>query len=293
MDQHEVRSRAYSMPLSSPAFPRGPYRFRDREYLIIGYRTDPARLRALIPEPLQPVDDIVKYEFIRMPDANGFGDYTESGQVVAMLQQGGFRAKPVMSNADPPVHTRIRKYTWQAFTPKRIAQLEPEVRRLVTRFLDQIEGAGRADLVRQMFYELQVLVLFIFLGMPEEDVARVKTWSRNRLMLTWGRLSDEQRHKWTEVVGTLRERWQAARGALAAMSQGQPLDEVQRGQLAELESIVHHLSLEKVKDDTVWRKDEADAWFRLLDLLRSSDLAELERAAFSQVLLLRELGERP
>jgi cytochrome P450 len=124
--------------------------------------------------------------------------------VVAMLQQGGFRAKPVMSNADPPIHTRIRKFTWQSFTPKRIAQLEPDVRRLVTRFLDQIEGAHRADLVRQMFYELPVLVLFIFLGMPEADVARVKTWSRNRLMLTWGRLSDEQQQ--AEAAGLL-EYW--------------------------------------------------------------------------------------
>ncbi len=113
-------------------------------------------------------------------------------QVVEMLQAGGFRAKPVMSNADPPDHTRIRKFTWQAFAPKRIAQLEPQLRRLVTRFIDQIEGERRADLVRQMFYELPVLVLFIFLGMPEEDVARVKTWARHRLMLTWGRLSDEQ-----------------------------------------------------------------------------------------------------
>jgi cytochrome P450 len=113
-------------------------------------------------------------------------------QVVQMLQTGGFGARPVMSNADPPVHTRIRKYTWAAFTPKRIAQLEPEVRRLVTRFIDRFTGAHRVDLVREMFYELPVLVLFIFLGMPEEDVARVKTWARNRLMLTWGRLSDEQ-----------------------------------------------------------------------------------------------------
>jgi cytochrome P450 len=113
-------------------------------------------------------------------------------QVVQMLQTGGLRTKPVMSNADPPDHTRIRKFTWQAFTPKRIAQLEPDVRRLVTRFIDRIEGEGKVDLVRQMFYELPVLVLFIFLGMPEEDVARVKTWARNRLMLTWGRLSDEQ-----------------------------------------------------------------------------------------------------
>jgi cytochrome P450 len=125
-------------------------------------------------------------------------------EVIGMLQNGGFKAKPVMSNADPPVHTRIRKFTWQAFTPKRIAQLEPEVRRLVTRFLGQIEGAGKADLVRQVFYELPVLVLFIFLGMPEEDVVRVKTWSRNRLMLTWGRVSDEQQA--AEAAGLL-EYW--------------------------------------------------------------------------------------
>lgn len=113
-------------------------------------------------------------------------------EVTQMLQAGGFGARPVMSNADPPVHTRIRKYTWQAFTPKRIAQLEPDVRRLVTRFIDRFAGERRADLVREMFYELPVLVLFIFLGMPEKDVDRVKTWARNRLMLTWGRLSDEQ-----------------------------------------------------------------------------------------------------
>jgi hypothetical protein len=125
-------------------------------------------------------------------------------QVAQMLQTGGFRTKPVMSNADPPDHTRIRKFTWQAFTPKRIAQLEPDVRRLVTRFIEQIEAEGRADLVRQMFYDLPVLVLFIFLGMPEEDVARVKTWSRNRLMLTWGRLPDDQQMR--EANGLL-EYW--------------------------------------------------------------------------------------
>jgi hypothetical protein len=59
------------------------------------------------------------------------------------------------------------------------------------RYIDQIEGAGRADLVRLMFYESPVLVLFLFLGMPDKDVAKVKTCARNRLMLTRDRLSDE------------------------------------------------------------------------------------------------------
>ena len=49
MRADEVRERAFAMPLTSPAYPPGPYRFIDREYLIISYRTDPAKLRALGP----------------------------------------------------------------------------------------------------------------------------------------------------------------------------------------------------------------------------------------------------
>ncbi|CUT09442.1 Acetoacetate decarboxylase EC 4114 [Bradyrhizobium sp.] len=90
MRENDVRKRAFAMPLTSPAYPPGPYRFVDREYLIITYRTDPARLRAVVPEPLELEDDeaLVKYEFIRMPDSNGFGDYTESGQVIPVSFRG-------------------------------------------------------------------------------------------------------------------------------------------------------------------------------------------------------------
>ena len=37
MRADEVRERAFAMPLTSPAYPPGPYRFIDREYLIISY----------------------------------------------------------------------------------------------------------------------------------------------------------------------------------------------------------------------------------------------------------------
>ena len=64
------------MPLTSPAYPIGPYRFFHREFLIITYRTDPQKLRELVPEPLKIDEPLVKFEFIRMPDSTGFGDYT-------------------------------------------------------------------------------------------------------------------------------------------------------------------------------------------------------------------------
>ena len=85
-------ARAFAMPLTSPAFPPGPYRFRQREYLIIAYRTDPDKLRALVPEPLEVGEPVVKYEFIRMPDSTGFGDCTETGQVIPVSWMAGIRA---------------------------------------------------------------------------------------------------------------------------------------------------------------------------------------------------------
>jgi len=88
MDASEVKARAFAMPLTSPAFPPGPYRFVDREFFIVTYRTDPDALRAVIPAPLEFTQPLVKYEFIRMPDSTGFGDYTESGQVIPVKFAG-------------------------------------------------------------------------------------------------------------------------------------------------------------------------------------------------------------
>jgi acetoacetate decarboxylase len=87
MQADRVRQ-AYAMPLTNPAYPKGPYRFFNREYVIITYRTDREALRAVVPEPLELGEPLVKYEFIRMPDSTGFGDYTESGQVIPVRFQG-------------------------------------------------------------------------------------------------------------------------------------------------------------------------------------------------------------
>jgi len=105
MKMAEVREQAYSMPLTSPAYPRGPYRFVDRQFLIITYRTDPGRLRAVIPEPLEFTEPLVKFEFIRMPDSTGFGDYTECGQVIPVHFQGkeGGYSHAMYLNDGPPI----------------------------------------------------------------------------------------------------------------------------------------------------------------------------------------------
>jgi acetoacetate decarboxylase len=105
MDIETVRKTAFAMPLTAPAFPVGPYRFVRREYMIITYRSDPEAIARIVPAPLEPAGDTVKYEFIRMPDSTGFGDYTETGQVIPVTYKGarGAYTHAMFLNDEAPI----------------------------------------------------------------------------------------------------------------------------------------------------------------------------------------------
>ena len=108
----DVRAKAFAMPLNNPAYPPGPYRFYNREFIIISYRTDPEILRSVVPEPLEVVGDTVNYEFIRMPDSTGFGDYTESGQVIPVSlngRRGSYTHCMFLDDESPIVRLRARQ----------------------------------------------------------------------------------------------------------------------------------------------------------------------------------------
>ncbi len=88
MTRDEILSAA-SMPLFSPSYPKGPFAFVRREYLIVSYETDADALRAALPEPLEPAPgNLAFYEWMKMPDASGFGDYEESGSGIRALWRG-------------------------------------------------------------------------------------------------------------------------------------------------------------------------------------------------------------
>src|SRR5215470_4679460 len=106
------------------------------------------------------------------------------------LDDGGFRAVPTLTNADPPAHTRVRKLVNVAFTPRRVAEMEGFVRDLVTRLCIERFHGGRADIVRDLAWEVPVLVLFRILGVTDNEVPRVKEGSWNRILFDYGRPDD-------------------------------------------------------------------------------------------------------
>ena len=96
-----------AMPLNDPSYPPGPYRFY--EYFVIEHLTDPDALRAVVREPLEVSDPIVKFEFIRLPDTTGFGDFTECGQMIPVSFQGesGIFVHSMYLDDEAPVAGRL------------------------------------------------------------------------------------------------------------------------------------------------------------------------------------------
>ncbi|GAA0608839.1 cytochrome P450 [Sporichthya brevicatena] len=84
---------------------------------------------------------------------------------------------PVLLFTDPPLHKRQRQLVSAAFSPKRIKQLEPEVRRLVDELIDGFIGDGKVDLVPQFAIPLPMTVIATMLGVPPENMDQFKRWS--------------------------------------------------------------------------------------------------------------------
>jgi len=75
-------ARLHATPAGAPPYPLTSNRFVDREYLNITYRTDPDALRAVVPEPLEIDEPLVRFEIMHMGDVGSFGPYTEAGQAI-------------------------------------------------------------------------------------------------------------------------------------------------------------------------------------------------------------------
>jgi cytochrome P450 len=70
---------------------------------------------------------------------------------------------------DPPLHDAHRALMARLFTPRRIAQIEPQVRAYCTRSLDPLVGGGRIDFIAHLGSQMPMRVIGMLLGIPEAD----------------------------------------------------------------------------------------------------------------------------
>jgi cytochrome P450 family 130 len=88
---------------------------------------------------------------------------------------------PQMIYFDPPRHTALRALVSRAFTPKRVAEVEPLVRRTARELCDVIEARGSCELQHEFAALLPSVVIGRMIGLPEEHVASFREWTESFL----------------------------------------------------------------------------------------------------------------
>ena len=86
----------------------------------------------------------------------------------------------VMLGMDPPRHTKVRGIVQKVFSPRTVAEREPQIRAVVTRLIDEVIEKGQCDFVDEIAVELPLIVIADMLGVPQADRRMLFDWT-NRI----------------------------------------------------------------------------------------------------------------
>lgn len=113
--------------------------------------------------------------------------------------------EPSLVDETSATHKHHRKIFGNAFTPKRVNQMEDRIREIVDRYIDQFIDDGHAELVSQLLYEVPALAIFLFLGASDEDAVFVKKLGSDRAIVNWGKPTETEQIAMMHGMG---EHWQ-------------------------------------------------------------------------------------
>ncbi|MFW2333507.1 cytochrome P450 [Ilumatobacter sp.] len=134
-------------------------------------------------------------------------------EAAAVLAAPDFDPVAVMSNRPEPDHGRIRTYTRQGFSNRRLKSLEGYMRERATVLLDRmVAGGSPAEYVAALAFPLPAEIVFRFIGFPPEDDTLIKSWCANRRAFSWGKPSPEQQ---VEIAQGMVDYWRYCREFVA------------------------------------------------------------------------------
>jgi cytochrome P450 len=94
--------------------------------------------------------------------------------ILDLIRAGIDLPEGVILFEDPPLHTQHRGLMSRVFTPRRMAQLEDQVRSYCARCLDPLVGSDGFDIVTELARMMPMRVIGMLLGIPEEDQTAVR-----------------------------------------------------------------------------------------------------------------------
>ncbi|MFJ2188787.1 cytochrome P450 [Kitasatospora sp. NPDC087861] len=154
---NDYTNRADPYPLYAELRENGVVRQDDGAYLVGTYY----EIAALLHDPRVSSDQRSRKD----PDPT----FTQDGLTPAFIR------------LDDPEHDRLRRLAMRPFgpphSPGRIDALHGDITRIAEELIDAFPDKGRIDLVDDFAYPLPITVISRLMGVPHEDVPRVRAWT--------------------------------------------------------------------------------------------------------------------
>jgi cytochrome P450 len=111
-----------------------------------------------------------------------------------------FVPAPLLNLSDPPIHGQTKPIALRAFGPGKIAVLDAAITRIVDDLIDKFVDKGKVELLEEFAIPLPMTVIAGQLGVPLQDLDRLKHWSDKMLVFNNPAATDDERRKAAEVI---------------------------------------------------------------------------------------------
>ncbi|TAK98465.1 MAG: cytochrome P450 [Rhodospirillaceae bacterium] len=115
--------------------------------------------------------------------------FAEEFKEILMRDGGGFFPDAIMS--DPPEHTRVRKLLDKAFSPHRIATLEPLIAERISGMIEKLADKGKMEAIEDFAAPMTIVIICEQLGITEYDPVKIRRWS-SAITAQIGRMQDRE-----------------------------------------------------------------------------------------------------
>ena len=98
----------------------------------------------------------------------------QRSDILELMKSDFDMPKGVMMFEDPPVHTMLRGLMSRVFTPRRMAEIEDQIRQFCIRCLDPLVGSDGFDIIAELASMMPMRVIGMLMGIPEDEQISVR-----------------------------------------------------------------------------------------------------------------------
>jgi len=169
--------KASDTSLLDPAVQQSPYAYYEvlREQAPVYFMPE---INAYVVSRYRDVQQVLSHPEIWSNDLLGKAGFSmfRHAEAAALLAREGF-ARNTKLQTDPPEHRGFRALANASFTASRVRASEPFLRAITGQLADALLESQRCELIARFAAPLPIHVIANRLGLPAEDVPRIKAWS--------------------------------------------------------------------------------------------------------------------